>query len=114
LSEANLSEANLSEANLSGADLSEADLSGSDLAGANLYKAALGHTKGILSFTGENYTLIYYRYEDQYRVKIGCMDHPIQYWLDNYRKIGQENGFNEDGIELYISQIKFMSKYEIT
>jgi hypothetical protein len=123
LYKANLSESSLPNANLFRADLSNADLYKANLSFANLYKANLyranlsvsntQHTKGILSFTGEKYTLVYYRYEDQYRVKIGCIDHSIQHWLDNYQYIGETNGFNEDEMELYLTMIKTFSQYEI-
>lgn len=134
LSEADLSEANLYKADLSGADLSRADLYkanlrradlrradlyganlyGADLSGANLYKADLRGTKGIMSFNGEKDLLVYFYYDNEHYFKIGCKILPYKDWLKDYKKIGKENDYTNDQIELYGTIIKTFSKYDLS
>ena len=38
-------------------------------------------------------------------LKIGCYEHPIDYWLENYGEIGKENGYSESEMEEYFQYI---------
>ena len=60
----------------------EANLSGADLRGADLKGA-----HDIKTFKYERHLAI--QYLD--RIRIGCGDHTIEYWLENYQTIGQAN-----------------------
>jgi hypothetical protein len=125
---ANLRVANLRVANLCGADLYgadlyvadlyEADLYEADLYGANLYKANLrgadlSFCKGILSFTFEKHLLIYYKYNNCHRVKAGCHDYPIEYWLEYGESIGRKQGYSKDQVNMHMAVIKLWAQYEI-
>lgn len=113
LNGANLRDANLSGADLRGANLSGADLSGVNLRGADLRDAHLNFTRGIILFSVEVHTGIYYCTSTSHRLKLGCQDYPIDYWLKNYRAIGEAHGYSQDTIEAYGDFIKLVSKYEI-
>ena len=106
---ANLIGADLRRADFSGADLEGANLIGAHLSGANLYVANLNYTKGILSFTGSKHLLIYFKYNDIYYFKIGCMTYTKEHWLANFESIGREQGYSDSEIRLYGSIIKTMS-----
>ena len=41
---------------------------------------------------------------------IGCHIHPIQYWLDSYSEIGQQNGYSEYEIVEYSEYIQMYAK----
>jgi len=93
---ANLQEADLHRANLWGANLKGADLHRANLEGANLQGAYLYGTK-ILSFQGDQHFA--YCHED--RIRIGCVDRPIKYWVEYYKEIGLDQGYTEQDIEEY-------------
>jgi len=107
LSGANLSGANLSRANLSRADLSGANLFRAYLSGANLYSADLSGTihEGTQFFTFQykKHTVLYAGLDE---ITIGCHRYTIQHWLDNYKEIGEKEGYKAEEIEAYGSFIK--------
>jgi len=128
LSEANLSEANLRGANLRGADLSEADLRGANLRGANLSEADLSEAdlseanlrgadlekcKGILSFTCEKHLGIYFKYDNEYYFKIGCMTNTAKWWLDNYKIVGKIEEYSDNDIKKHGIILEAYSKIEL-
>jgi len=103
LSEADLYRANLYGANLSGADLYRANLSGANLYRANLYRANLyganlsradGIKLPIFNITGTLHPLLYMNGN----IRIGCENHSLTEWVENYKTIGKENGYSEDQI----------------
>ena len=104
LSGANLSEANLSRANLSGADLSRADLSGTNLSWANLSGANLSFTciKGF--YIGKHFG-----YYHEGLLKIGCTEHPLDYWVEKYEVIGRNANYSDNDIYLYGAHIKMLA-----
>ena len=132
LTSADLQSANLTGANLTGADLQSAYLTGANLRGAdlqcaNFYRtylrgaylrganlrgadlrgADLSEIKGkeILTFqAGKDFA-----YSCDGFIKIGCMEHPIEYWLNNFEEIGKDNDYTENEIRLYGIFIKFIS-----
>jgi hypothetical protein len=110
---ADLSGASLSRADLRGASLRGADLSGADLRGADLSRADLSSVKGILIFQCEKNLAIYFKFNNTYYCKIGCKTYTVNYWLENFKIIGEENNYNESEIEIYGAFIKLCSKYEI-
>ncbi len=97
---ANLSEADLSGADLYGANLSRADLSGADLSEADLSGANLSNT-GVLAFYLGRHLGFAYKYNDEVMVKIGCREDTLPRWLDNYRTIGEDEGYTKSEINLY-------------
>ena len=118
LSDANLSDAYLSGAylrgaNLRGANLRDADLSGADLRGANLRDANLSdaylrgaYLRGAnLSGAVGKFSTFQGGKHDAWaaagKAAIGCHWHTIEYWQENYRKIGADNGYTEAEIERY-------------
>jgi uncharacterized protein YjbI with pentapeptide repeats len=106
LRSADLRGADLSGANLEGADLRYADLRGANLKGANLYGANLGGAKGILIFQAEQHPA----YFQGTHIKIGCEYHPVGYWMENYRTIGEKNGYTAEQIEDYGSFINICTR----
>jgi len=69
---ADLYKADLREANLIGTDLIKANLREANLREADLGKAALDFCEGIISITGEDYTLYLVQFPDGPKVKAGC------------------------------------------
>src|SRR3990167_4905813 len=110
LSEADLYKSNLSEANLAGANLAEATLAGSNLSEANLSEASLVGANlartNILTFQFNQH----FAYSFNGLIRIGCLEHEIEKWLKEYRKIGKENKYTESEIELYGDFIKLCAK----
>lgn len=128
LREVCLAEANLTEANLAGADLADADLTDADLTSADLTDvdlvgadlalttmcdailtrtcfsdATLNQTKGIKYWTccpGEH-VINAIEIEGIVQVWIGCKKLTLPEWIDQYRKIGEENNYTEAEIEVY-------------
>ena len=99
--------ANLTSADLTGANLHRANLTGANLIRANLQSADLSEIKGkeILTFqAGKDFA-----YSCDGFIKIGCMEHPIEYWLNNFEEIGKDNDYTENEIRLYGIFIKFIS-----
>jgi hypothetical protein len=111
---ANLSDANLADANLAGADLSGANLAGADLAGANL-----AGIKGIeimfpiINIRGTQHIL----FSIDNNIRIGCEHHSIQFWIDNYKTIGEEYKYSPEEIKEYYKYILMVAdvrKVEVT
>ena len=94
---ANLFGANLIEADLGGANLKGADLTDADLIDANLIDADLRNTQGIYTFKLERDLIIAHASQ----VQIGCEKHSIDYWLDYYKEIGDNNEYTAKQIEIY-------------
>ena len=110
---ADLRYADLSGADLSGADLRYADLRYADLRGANLRDANLsdaylryadlrganlrGAVGKFSTFQGGKHDA----WAAAGKAAIGCHWHTIEYWQENYRKIGADNGYPEAEIERY-------------
>jgi carbonic anhydrase/acetyltransferase-like protein (isoleucine patch superfamily) len=46
-------------------------------------------------------------------VNIGCKQHTLEFWLDNYKEIGRESGFSETEIEIYKYQLEGIKKYDL-
>ena len=92
--------ANLSRANLSGADLSGAYLSGADLQNTEIIIFCLSKHFGFAHF-GEQYS-------ENSLIQVGCENHSLEFWLENYRKIGLENNYTEKGIQMYGAQLKML------
>jgi hypothetical protein len=116
LREANLIGADLRGANLRGADLRKADLIGADLIGANLRKAdligadlrgAVGITLPIISISGSLHTLQYMAG----KIKIGCENHTVEKWLNDYKEIGTRNNYTPKQIAEYGEYIKMCAKF---
>ena len=111
-----LDRVNLKGASLRGADLRravlyECDLTGADLTGADLTGADVSHTKDIISFSLTKHFGYAWKKEGKIIVKIGCIEHPIEYWVDNAIFIGKENGYTDYEIEIYKAQIELIQKY---
>ena len=109
---ADLREANLREANLRGADIWGANLWGADLREADLWRADLDFCKGILSFTGEKHLLIYFKHNNAYYFKIGCITKTCNEWLKEFETVGEEHEYGEN-TKLYGDVIKLFSQYEL-
>ena len=39
-------------------------------------------------------------------IKIGCEEHSIEHWLENYQVIGEKHGYREEEIEIYRGYIE--------
>ena len=72
--------------------------SGADLSGADLYGADLSRADGIklpiFNITGTLHSLLYMNGN----IRIGCENHSLTEWVENYKTIGKENGYSEDQI----------------
>ena len=99
---ANLYGANLRGANLRGADLRGADLRGADLRGADLKNTIL-ENNAILTFIYNKHTAYFFGTNE---ITIGCHKYSIDYWVENYEKIGKDNDYTEDEIKKYGKFIK--------
>ena len=89
---ANLSEADLSEANLYRANLSEANLSGTE----------------IILFQFQQH-FAYFQSSTK-MLKIGCHDHLLDNWLEDYQQIGLKNDYTELQIKIYHQFIMLCQK----
>jgi hypothetical protein len=122
---ANLEGANLREANLEGANLSWAYFSGTNLEGANLEGANLSgvdlsgvdfwRVQGI-SVTqekGSKDLLVFIKYGknlEKKQLQIGCLIHPLEFWLKNYKKIGLGYRYSKKEIQEYLLYIQIFSE----
>jgi hypothetical protein len=105
---ANLEGANLRVANLEGANLRVANLEGANLEGANL-RVAKGIKLPIINITGSMHSVFYM--DD--KIKIGCEEHSIDYWLENYESIGEDHEYTDEQIKeykVYIDAIAIIKK----
>jgi hypothetical protein len=94
------------------------DLSGADLRGANLFEADLrganlSSCRGVLNFACEKHLGVYFKYENKYYFKIGCITNTAKWWLKNYERIGRKELYSKESIRLYGEIIKLYSTYEI-
>ena len=111
---ANLNGADFRGANLRGANLTFADLRGADLTSANLRSANLNGAdlrvadlpKGIYTFQGSKHQAI----ASYSMIRIGCENHKIEFWLENYKIIGRMANYSKDEIKDYGDFIKWYSK----
>ncbi len=122
LTRADISYANLAGANLTGANLGGANLSGASLAGANLFRtnlygaclvganlsgadlreADLGGIVGLPAHVKQikgSRHIVTMLSDDN--VSIGCRRDTLAWWLENYRKIGEKEGYNSKQIAEY-------------
>lgn len=90
--------ANLRGANLRGAYLGGADLEGTDFRDANLESADFEGAN--LSFTCIKgfYIGNHFTYSHNGRLKIGCIDMPLEDWTSQVREIGGKNSYTEKEI----------------
>jgi len=109
---ADLRRADLCWADLNGANLRRADLNGANLCEANLSGANLSFCKGVLSFVGEKHLLIYFKHQDVYYFKIGCITKTCDEWLREFKTIGIKHEYGEN-TKLYGGVIELFSKYEL-
>ena len=103
---ANLSEADLRGANLGRANLSEANLGGADLAEAYLGGANLQFTNVFACAAGKH--PVYY-VPWQRRLKIGCIEKTLEWWLENYAEAGRKNKYTEADIARYGAIIQMIA-----
>ena len=96
LRRADLCGANLRKANLRKADLRGADLCGADLCGADLRGADLQNTN-IFTFQYQRHLAICNGSD----IQIGCEQHSILEWLDNYEVLGEISNYNDKQIAKY-------------
>ena len=120
---ANLYRVNLINVNLCKADLEGASLKGAYLYRANLYRANLINAnlinaslrgadltfcKGVIGFyLGMDFGFM--TLHNQY-VQIGCECGTLNYWLNNYKEIGQTNDYTEQQIHAYGAQLKMLKE----
>ena len=103
--------ADLRGADLREADLREANLYGANLYGADLYEADLYGAKGIklpiISISGSCHTLQCITG----KIKIGCENHTVKKWLNDYKEIGKRNDYTPEQIAEYGEYIKMCAKF---
>jgi hypothetical protein len=108
---ADLRGADLWSADLRGADLRGADLRGAYLRGANLMGANLRGAKGFeifpIQILGSGHPIIR---TSKTNVKVGCIEKPINEWLDNYKTIGVEQGYSKSKINEYGIYLEMLAK----
>lgn len=78
-------------ADLAGADLVEANLRGSDLISANLVNTCV-----ISATLGKHFAF----YHEGY-LKIGCESNTLEWWLENYERMGKEANYSDQDIKMY-------------
>lgn len=111
----NLRGADLRGANLKGANLNETNLNGvnlcgADLSGASLYVLCADFVKGIdlsVISTGIKHRIV----RHGSTVYIGCHKHSIDYWLENFEKIGKENNYSSEEIQCYRAALVCLSVF---
>ena len=108
LTGANLWGADLSETDLVRANLRGADLRGANLRGANLEGTDLSYCTNIIGFyLGKHFGFMVI--DSQY-VKIGCEGHQLDFWLENYKKMGEYNNYNLNMIKRYGLQLNILKE----
>lgn len=109
---ADLQEADLRYTDLWGANLRYADLWGADLEGANLEGAALQEATGyIQKIEGV---------EDRWDVAIfphgwiaiGCKTHHLDYWIEHYQEIGEDQRLTQEEIDQYGEILKSLKEVD--
>ena len=99
-----------SRANLSGADLSRADLSGANLYGANLYgaKGLLDNGTTPLQILGTKHAVLVRK---PGILQIGCMEHPVAWWLEHYKAVGRSEGYSSKQVAEYRGYIALARRW---
>jgi hypothetical protein len=99
--------ANLRGADLSGANLEDVDFSGVDLSGANLYGTNPSYSRNfVLQIQGSLHQIV--AVDDD--VRIGCQRHKLNWWLTNYKTVGEEYEYDESQIEEYGNHLLHVAK----
>ena len=84
--------------NLCGADLCGADLCGADLRSANLCGSDLcGAKQHVCRIQGRRHEINAINDD----VRIGCIRHPLAYWLEHFREIGEKEKYTKFEIAEY-------------
>jgi hypothetical protein len=120
---ASLDGANLSRADLFRATLDGATLDGANLDGANLYRATLdGATLDGANLDGAknfNPSHVFPQIQGTKHsigmngeriIRIGCMSYPIEWWLENNVRAGEENGYTPEQIAEYRRYIELIAE----
>jgi len=105
LSRADLSGADLSGAYLSGAYLSGADLSRANLSGADLSLTKISETEYLVKtiyINGSMHSVSWYGCN---QIQIGCHKKEITWWKENYKLIGEKEGYTPEQCEEYYQYI---------
>jgi len=100
------------KADLSGADLYGADLSGANLSGANLSGAKISDTEYLvktLFINGSIHSVSWYGCN---QIQIGCHKKEIDWWKENYKMIGEKEGYAPEQIEEYYDYILMCEKMQ--
>ena len=105
---ANLKRADLGGADLYGADLRDANLKRADLKGADLRAANLEGAQGVLTFKGSRHFSFTYFFNNEVRIQIGCRNNSLITWLRDAEKIGKDNNYTDEDINLYKNWITFI------
>jgi len=99
---ADLRGANLEGANFGGAILEGVDLEGAYFEGAN-FEGVKGAVLPSIFICGTKHNFFYMNG----KIRIGCEEHPVKYWLENYKSIGKINNYSDDQVNEYYQYIKF-------
>ena len=94
---ADLRGADLQRADLRGADLQGADLQGADLRGAEIENDGMLKTAPTQIIGSAHPVLIFMRTH----LKIGCVCKPVEWWLENNVRCGEENQYTSEQITEY-------------
>lgn len=104
LTRVDLREADLTRADLEGADLRGADLRGTDLRGTDLEGADL-RVADLYNVVGKDILVFQFKQHSAYscdgNIKIGCQEHPIEWWKDYYKMVGAMNNYSDKEIKMY-------------
>ena len=114
---ANLRCANLRGANLQGAYLQGADLQGANLWGADLWGAYLQLTKisdteylvKSIFINGTNHSVSWWGCSE---ISIGCYRKSIDWWKENYKAAGVEEGYTPEQCDEYYQYILMCEKMQ--
>ena len=95
---ANLREADLWGADLRRANLREANLQEANLRRANLWEANLWGADSLKFFQWGKHTAFF---DNHSMIRIGCENHDISYWQQNFEAIGKKNDYGKIEIKMY-------------
>jgi carbonic anhydrase/acetyltransferase-like protein (isoleucine patch superfamily) len=62
----------------------------------------------VLYIQGSRHSLTTSSYSE---IKIGCECHTVEYWLENFEKIGAQNNYTAQEIEEYGELIEFAARW---
>lgn len=85
--------ADLRNANFYASDIRDTDFYNVDLRGANLIETP------FWTFSAGQHRAVFIPWQGI--IQIGCIQHPVDVWLKNYRDIGRREKYSEEEIELY-------------